>query len=244
MLSHLHKTKKYPHAILFVESKLCDLDSTIKQYKNMVGVSDGGCYIEISGYANPIKKEEITNIINQFQLSSYGNSAKLYVIKSIENTSIQAINALLKFLEEPLDNTYAILTTRNLNGVIATIKSRCQIFILKSNAQSIDQLVNKYNLTNQQIDIIKNVYYDLSSLTNDLENGDFFNYYNFATNLLNNYQDLITIKNLSEQFKKLSHSQIQMILKFINHLKPSMDLLQLIDAIKLTPSRLMIYNRL
>ena len=40
--------------------------------------------------------------------------------------TVEAINSVLKFLEEPTPNTYAILTTRNEAKVLPTILSRCQ----------------------------------------------------------------------------------------------------------------------
>lgn len=52
---------------------------------------------------------------------------KIYVIDNVDYLSAQSINALLKFLEEPPKNTYAIFTTENENLVLETIKSRCQI---------------------------------------------------------------------------------------------------------------------
>jgi DNA polymerase-3 subunit delta' len=143
-----------------VESKLCDLREKLEMFKKHLNVTDENCFIEINGNNSTIKKEEIFDIIQRFQLSSFHGSPKLYVIKGIENSSAQAINALLKFLEEPPINTYAILTTKNINVVLQTIKSRCQIVILKSNFKKLDELINKFNLTDEQINVIKNVYYD------------------------------------------------------------------------------------
>ena len=37
-----------------------------------------------------------------------------------------AMNSLLKFLEEPVEEVYAILTTKNINKVLPTIQSRCR----------------------------------------------------------------------------------------------------------------------
>jgi CRISPR/Cas system CMR-associated protein Cmr5 small subunit len=47
------------------------------------------------------------------------------IIKGFENFSRNAANAILKILEEPPANSIIILTTRTLQSVIPTIRSRC-----------------------------------------------------------------------------------------------------------------------
>ena len=49
----------------------------------------------------------------------------------IENMTIEAINSILKFLEEPGQKVYAFLTTNNENVILPTIISRCQVLRLK-----------------------------------------------------------------------------------------------------------------
>ena len=41
------------------------------------------------------------------------------------------MNALLKILEEPTEGIYAIFTTKNINRILPTIISRCQVIELK-----------------------------------------------------------------------------------------------------------------
>ncbi len=59
---------------------------------------------------------------------------KALIMRDIEKASLPALNAMLKILEEPPGNTCFILTTRNLNSVIGTIKSRCQIITIREKA--------------------------------------------------------------------------------------------------------------
>ncbi|WP_338983535.1 hypothetical protein [Spiroplasma endosymbiont of Othius punctulatus] len=73
-----------------------------------------------------IKKNEIENLIEKFSASLIvDNKIKVYVIKNAELMSGDAANSLLKFLEEPTPNTFALLTTTNASKVFETIKSRC-----------------------------------------------------------------------------------------------------------------------
>lgn len=50
----------------------------------------------------------------------------IYIIHLVENMTTEAVNSLLKFLEEPGPNVYAFLTTENELKVLPTIISRTQ----------------------------------------------------------------------------------------------------------------------
>ena len=82
------------------------------------------------------------------------NDAKLFVFPDIESMSISASNSLLKFAEEPPNNTYIIITVHNLESVLGTLISRAHIFYVDRYAK--DDLLdyiehNKYEFTNNDI---------------------------------------------------------------------------------------------
>lgn len=79
-----------------------------------------------------IKKEEIIKLKERFQTRSMEGKNQVYIMNNVENLNSSAANSLLKFLEEPDSNTIAIFTTTNLNSVINTIVSRCQIIKLNN----------------------------------------------------------------------------------------------------------------
>ena len=91
------------------------------------------CYIESDG--QNIKKEQITDLIHNFSRSSLVEGPRIYIISDVEKMNKYSANSLLKFIEEPTNNIYAILTTSNIEAVLPTIKSRCQQISLKSNVQ-------------------------------------------------------------------------------------------------------------
>lgn len=83
---------------------------------------------------NIIDKDKILNIQNKFLTMSFNNTLKVYFIKSAEKMNLSASNKLLKFLEEPNDNIIGILFTFDINMILPTIRSRCEIFnIQKTN---------------------------------------------------------------------------------------------------------------
>lgn len=74
-----------------------------------------------------ITKETITELIESFsKTSSSTNEIRVYIINQIENLSTAVSNALLKFLEEPPANVYAICTTLNKFKILPTILSRLE----------------------------------------------------------------------------------------------------------------------
>ena len=82
--------------------------------------------IVIDGKEQTIKKGEIEKMQERFSLSSIEDNAKrIYIIHLIEHATSEAVNSLLKFLEEPNEDIYAIITTENINNVLPTIVSRC-----------------------------------------------------------------------------------------------------------------------
>lgn len=96
-----------------------------------------------------IKKNQIENLIQKFSTSLIvDNKTKVYVIKGADLLAPSAANSLLKFLEEPTQNTFALLTTTNSSAVMPTIKSRCIKHILSFETE-------KESNNNELIDIIR-----------------------------------------------------------------------------------------
>ncbi|AZK43676.1 DNA polymerase III subunit delta' [Erysipelothrix piscisicarius] len=87
----------------------------------------------LSGKEQSIKKSEIIDLKEYFSQSSIETSGhQVYIIEDVDNATVEAMNSLLKFLEEPEGDIVAILTTRNENRVLETIRSRCLTIHLES----------------------------------------------------------------------------------------------------------------
>ena len=89
-------------------------------------------FIVYDGSRSTIKKDEVAAVEEQFEKTAFETKGiMIYVLHLIENMTEQAINSILKFLEEPGKNVYAFLTTNNENSILPTIISRCQVMHLK-----------------------------------------------------------------------------------------------------------------
>lgn len=74
-----------------------------------------------------IKMEKIRELQHQLSMTSYAGKYKVAIIDRAEKMNKAAQNAILKTLEEPMDNIILILITGNFEKILPTITSRCVI---------------------------------------------------------------------------------------------------------------------
>ena len=121
-------------------------------------------WIEPDGQS--IKNEQIRALQEEFGYQGVESSRKIYIITHAEALTINASNRILKFLEEPEVETTALLLTDNGQGIIPTIRSRCQMLELQPLQQEafIDKLleVEDSTIQAQQAPL-------LSALTNNID---------------------------------------------------------------------------
>lgn len=118
-------------AIYLAKSLLCDKpDPMACEVCTTCARIDKGDYPDFvfyDGEEETVKKEAITTLISSLARTSLeAKGTMVYVINHVENMKAEAANSLLKFLEEPPANTYAILTSQNEERVLPTILSRCE----------------------------------------------------------------------------------------------------------------------
>lgn len=117
----------------------CEECSTCQRIKNQTYVD----FKYIDGYKGTIKKEDIEEIMSSFSLTALEKAnKKVYIISNINNSSTKVLNMILKFVEEPINNTYAIFISDDESSLLSTITSRCQ----KIRFKTIDfsYLIEKY----------------------------------------------------------------------------------------------------
>ncbi len=181
-----------------------------------------------------IVKEDILSLQDSFKTKSLLNMNKVYIIDCAEKMNSYASNALLKFLEEPEPNIYGILISSNLNKVLSTIKSRCQILMVDNeslfnlNEFDSDYVSNVVNI----IDLFENYGYDSISYIYEYINKkvekedlkiiikivkyfyrDCLNYLLFNTiNIFTNYKDIID-KIVKKNCEKIIVDKLFILLK-------------------------------
>lgn len=89
--------------------------------------------VELGDANTEIKKTSVSTMIREFNTSNIEqNDKRIYIVKNAENLNLQAANAILKFLEEPTKNTFAIFLTIDRNAILQTIRSRCKFLTLNT----------------------------------------------------------------------------------------------------------------
>lgn len=103
--------------------------------------------------------ESIELIQDKMMLTSQFSDLKVYIISNCECLKEASANKLLKILEEPANNVYAVLISSNINMVISTIISRCQVlkFYNKDLLNELSNDEENYNgLALELIELIEN----------------------------------------------------------------------------------------
>lgn len=139
-----------------------------------------------------IKKEQVTNLKNEFKIKSAFNNKRIYIIKNAENLNKSSANTMLKFLEEPEDNIIALLITNNKTKVLETIVSRCQYINLDTNKEK-KRIINAESL-------------ELYSILEEKKQNSGYD----IVKLLSEYDDRNEIKNI---FNELIFIYEQLLLK-------------------------------
>ena len=119
-------------AMFLAKSLICDDPNPLACEKCITCLRvDEGNYPDLiifDGGDGRIKKEDVQKIIGSFDRTALEEKGiMIYVINLVENMTTVAVNALLKFLEEPGRNVFAFLTTENESKVLPTIISRTQV---------------------------------------------------------------------------------------------------------------------
>ena len=150
--------------------------------------------------------EQIKNMKNFLNITSFNNKPKIVLIDGSEYLNLSSSNSLLKSLEENLNNVFFILVHDIKKNLLTTIKSRCIQFKFFLNNEDCEKKINE---------ILDNQFNNLSS--------DFKNKYIsplFFKNLLeycnkNNLQinDINLDNLLSDILKKKDYKKNEFVLK-------------------------------
>lgn len=123
-------TMKKETAYLLAQSLVCEHDGfaceTCDECQRVLH-NNYADMIYLDGRTTSIKKADIVKLQHEFNKTGLETAGKkVYIIDGVENTTPDALNSLLKFLEEPSGDMIAILLTQQIDLVLPTIISRCQ----------------------------------------------------------------------------------------------------------------------
>lgn len=116
-----------------------------------------------------LKIDQIRAVKQDLSLSAIESESKVFVIQQAERMTPGAANSLLKFLEEPNANVYLFLLTTQREGILPTIRSRCQIVHFPAlNQEQMLQALEEAGITRERARL-------LGALTSDIAEAEALN---------------------------------------------------------------------
>lgn len=117
---------KIGHAYLFAGSRGLGKTSIARIFARELGTHERDVY-EIDA-ASHTQVEHMRELIDSVYTLPFASKYKVYILDEAHMLSKNAWNALLKTLEEPPAHVIIILATTELEKVLETVRSRCQVF--------------------------------------------------------------------------------------------------------------------
>ncbi|MGL5733187.1 MAG: AAA family ATPase, partial [Metamycoplasmataceae bacterium] len=166
-------TNSFSHAYLFFGELGVDVFSAAFEAIKIIICEDDKCMkaktlselnypdlLVINPENNLITKESIVSTIKDMSNSSLVmNKKKILLIKDIDLGNKYSLNSLLKYMEEPSENTHIIMTTNRLDFLLPTIKSRAQNIMIRR--QTISEIMNELvenNIDEKYIRLFANIF--------------------------------------------------------------------------------------
>ena len=227
-LINLYKNNNLPNKILFSGEKgigKCTLAYHLINYilssnedfsydlDNLKIIPDNKSFKLVQNKSNPnfilvdIQEEkknidisQIRNLIQTLNKSSFNTKPRFVLIDNIELLNINAVNALLKILEEPNDNINFILINNN-KRILPTLKSRCLNFKIQLTSNQSIEIANKI------LDDNYNEFINEDLVNNYSTPGEIVNLINFANKnnidlIKNNLKDFLKMIIMEKLYKK------------------------------------------
>lgn len=149
----------------------------------LIGKTQFKDYVDIVEFKINEKKlsigvNDIRLIIEEINKKPYETDKKVVIIHDAHKMTTQAQNAFLKTIEEPAKNVSIFLLCENIENILDTIQSRCQIHKLKPlNREEMKRYLKyKYNdLQDEELELLLSFSRGIPKNADKLKNDQIFN---------------------------------------------------------------------
>lgn len=124
-----------PHALLFAGPRGTGKTSIARIFARGIGTAEMDTY-EIDAASNR-GIDDVRALREGVETLPYESKFKVYIIDEVHMLTKEAFNALLKTLEEPPAHVVFILATTEVDKLLPTITSRCQVYRFKAPSRAI-----------------------------------------------------------------------------------------------------------
>ena len=190
-------------AVFLAKSILCDSPSPLacNNCITCLRIDDRNYpdFFVFDGSKETIKKEAVATIESSFEMKAFeAKGIRVYILHLIENMTVEAVNAILKFLEEPGSKIYAFLTTNNESAILPTIVSRCQLMRLKLiDRDTVIQNAIEFGVEQKDAELLSYLYNDGELIRDKIDDEDFLEGYSETKQALEDFLDLLSGKNIN-----------------------------------------------
>lgn len=129
---------KHTLALAFVQSLFCERPptpgeacGTCPSCKMVIREQHPDLILLATDSGGSLKIDAVRSLEHDLSLSPYQSSFRVGLLLDFELATISAQNALLKTLEEAPEHAILLLTTRDIQNLLPTIVSRCQVVPLR-----------------------------------------------------------------------------------------------------------------
>lgn len=160
--------------------------------------------VEFFGQNKPLVVEDSQQIIADSYVVPLEFENKYFVIEQIDKATLPAQNKLLKVVEEPQSFDKFILTTTNIDAVLPTIKSRCQVVVLpKLSGEELGHMFGQV-LNDAQHFVASVAYADgsLAQLMQIYGDQNFLELHSLTLDMLKNMQNSAMVLHYSSKIAK------------------------------------------
>lgn len=186
-------TPKKEAAYLLAKSFVCDHDGfACEECETCMRIEHHNYadLLYIDGTQTSIKKNDIVSLQHEFNKTALEmNGKKIYIIDHVENATADALNSLLKFLEEPTGDMVAILLVEQLDLVLPTIISRCQIIPFKPLTQDLCFQIVKEELDEINAYLLSNMIRNPKEIMEVSESDDYQHAFFLFKGFLEEYKE-------------------------------------------------------
>ena len=203
---------------------------------NLTNLASLPSLVVIEPDGNNIKKEQVLDLKKRFSFKPIYTQNNIYIIKNADKLNGASANTMLKFIEEPGDNILGFLITTNLNNVIPTIKSRCELLTIFYDLESVNdeeiyQTIAKEYITKTELEKNAKIMYNESIILNKFnERKDielvFKEIFKIYLAQYEKREDFAPLKNLTPEALRF---RLKLLIQFLDDINTNANIELLLD---------------
>ncbi|MBT1331472.1 DNA polymerase III subunit delta' [Mycoplasma bovis] len=227
ILDNSVNNNRLSHCYLFSSSSSIDIDESLIYFINKINkceinsLDEQNLPANVMFFSDDLSKAKILSVMENSTLASFvQDTYKIIILKEIDKASNASLNALLKSIEEPSDDTIFLLTTKNLSAVLQTILSRSVVINLKppSSLEIESELLSK-GFEKEQAWFYSHIFTDISQVEKYISNNSYDLVLSLLEAINNSFKEryflYVFLTRFSKKDKKDTMTFIVLCLKFI-----------------------------